>query len=418
MTQLVDEAKQCPMQQASEGFQPFEHQGMYEFFENVRPDVPVFYAPEIDYWVVTRMEDIKPIMSDSEQFSATVATQPICPWPQSMRDYLTERGFKNESVQVACDPPKHTRVRHLAARFLNIKEFSSYEDHVRALVRDHLDKLDGQQDVDLMDAIFYVFPAQVVFLLLGVTDFDPYKIKKWGDLRIKTIFGKPSEQELKDAAKEIADFWDFSADLVEQRVKEPGDDYASAMLKLRDGDDNKLTMNEIRNLVFGLQLAGHETTTNAAGNLFHALLSHRDQWQKLVDDPTLIPNAVEEGLRFASSVVAWRRIAKQEVEVAGKSLPEGTKFLLSLASGNHDDAEFEAADSLDVTRDNARQNIAFGHGLHRCIGAPLARLELRILLEEMTQHFPKMELVPDQDIDWIKTLSFRGPNELWVRLNG
>lgn len=219
-----------------------------------------------------------------------------------------------------------------------------------------------------------------------------------------------------DAAKDIADFWDFSTDLVQSRVDNPSDDYASALLKLRDGDDEKLTMNELRNLVFGLQLAGHETTTNAAGNLFHALMTHPDQWQKLVRDLLLIPNAVEEGLRFASSVVAWRRIAKTDVEVAGKIFPTGTKFLLALASGNRDENVFIDGEILNVARLNTRDHVAFGHGLNKCLGAPLARLELRILLEELTARYPNMKLVRGQEMSWIKTLSFRGPKSLRVTL--
>ncbi len=407
----------CPFPHFGARHEPFEHDGMYSFFSDVRPEARVFFSPEIDCWVVTHHADIKPVMEDSDRFSATLATRPICPWPQSVRDYLDSRNFQNESVQVACDPPKHTRIRHIAARFLNIRQFSSYEDQLRALVRGYIDKMEGSEEADLVDAIFYEFPAQAVFLLIGVTDFDPRKIKEWGDLRINSIFGRPSEQELLDAAKDIADFWDFSADLVQSRVDNPGDDYASVLLKLRDGDDEKLTMNELRNLVFGLQLAGHETTTNAAGNLFHALMTHPVQWQRLVEDPSLIPGAVEEGLRFASSVVAWRRIAKTEVEVAGKHFPEGTKFLLALASGNRDEDVFNDGDTFDVTRPNPRDHVAFGHGLHKCLGAPLARLELRILLEELTSRFPNMRLAPDQEVSWIKTLSFRGPKSLRVTLS-
>lgn len=417
MTGSSTQKPQCPMHGVGDNHQPFAHEGMYDFFASVRPEARVFYSPEIDYWVVTHQSDIKPILQDSEKYSATIATKPICPWPQSMRDYLDERNFRNESVQVACDPPRHTRIRQIAARFLNIRQFSFYEDQLRDLVRGYIDQIGEKEEADLVDEIFYEFPAQAVFLLLGVTDFDPRKIKEWGDLRITTIFGHPSNEELQAAAEDIADFWDFSSALVDARVQEPGDDYASALLKLRDGNDEKLTMNELRNLVFGLQLAGHETTTNAAGNLFDTLMQHPDQWRKLVEDPSLIPNAVEEGLRYASSVVAWRRIAKQDVEVAGKSFPAGTKFLLSLASGNRDEEVFEEPETFDVTRENPRRHIAFGNGLHTCLGAPLARLELRILLEELTRAFPRMEFIPDQDISWTETLSFRGPSALRVRLN-
>ena len=416
MSDKLGQEPKCPFSQFGARHEPFKQEGMHDFFSNVRPEARVFYSPSIDCWVVTQQADIKPVMADSDRFSATEATRPICPWPQSVRDYLDSRNFQNESVQVACDPPKHKRIRRIAAQFLNGRQFLSYEDQLRALVRGYINELKGSKEADLVDTIFYEFPAQALFLLIGVTDFDPRKIKEWGDLRIQSIFGRLSESEMQKAAKDIADFWDFSAEIVKSRVDNPIDDYASVLLKLRDGDDEKLTMNELRNLVFGLQLAGHETTTNAAGNLFYTLMTHPEQWQKLVEDPSLIPNAVEEGLRFESSVVAWRRISKTQVDVAGKTFPKGTKFLLALASGNRDENVFANGNRFDVTRPDPRKHIAFGYGLHNCIGAPLARLELRILLEELTSHFPNMRLVPNQEIAWIETLSFRGPKILCVTL--
>lgn len=414
---------QCPMQHASATHAPFAHEGMHAFFADIRPGVPIFHSPGIDYWVVTRRADVRRILADSERFSAEIATQPICPWPQSVAAYLKSRNFTNEAVQVACDPPRHTRIRKIAARFLNVRRFSFYEDALRDLVRGYLDRLEaeraaGRDEVDLVDAVFYEFPAQAAFLLLGETDFDPRTIKKWGDLRLNMIWGRPTDAELAEAAADLADFWDYAVALVKARMDAPKDDYPSFLLAARDGDDATLTINEINSLVFGILLAGHETTTNAAGNMFHALLRHPDQWRKLLDDPALIPAAVEEGLRFAPSVVAWRRTAREPVTVAGQDLPKGARLLLSIASANRDEATFAQGEAFDVTRPNPRDHVAFGNGLHTCLGAPLARLELRILLEEMTARFPHMSLVPDQPMSWTPTLSFRGPQALRVRLGG
>ena len=406
----------CPMHQASAKFEPFEHRGMYEFLASVRDEVPIFHAPEIDYWVVTRRADIEAIMPDSERFSAALATQPVFPWPESVGDYLKTRNFTNEAVQVACDPPRHTRVKNSAAKFLNIRQFRSYEGAIRNLVRGYIDCIKGRETVDLVETLTYEFPAQVVFLLLGVTDFDPKKIKAWGDLRLHMIWGHPSEHDLDRAARDLADFWDYTVDLVDARKRELQDDYPSMLFEVRNGDDSILTENEIRSLVFGLLIAGHETTTNAAGNIILELLKRRVQWQAIVHDPSLAMNAVEEGLRYVSSVVAWRRQAKEPVTIGGVDLPEGARLLLSLASANRDPAKFDDPENFDIHRENARNHMAFGKGLHHCAGAPLARLELRILLEELTTAFPNMELVGEQEIDFTRTLSFRGPLRLLVRL--
>ena len=418
-TQVAGDAPQgCPMHRATEGFQPFEHQDMYDFFGGIRDEVSIFHAPEIDYWVVTRRDDIAAILPDSERFSAALATQPVFPWPASMGDYLKSRNFTNDAVQVACDPPRHGRIKTPATKFLNIRQFMSYEGQIRDLVRGYIDAMQGRETVDLVEALTYELPAQVVFLLLGVTDFDPKKIKAWGDLRLHMIWGHLSAEELERAAKDLADFWDYTVALVEDRKRAPRDDYPSRLLELRGEDDSVLTDNEIKSLVFGLLLAGHETTTNAAGNLILELLRQPDQWQALVDDPSLIKNAVEEGLRHASSVVAWRRRAKVPVTVGGVDLPAGARLLLSLASANRDPGTFADPDRFDVRRRNAQEHMAFGKGLHHCAGAPLARLELRIVLEELTQAFPRMALVSDQEIGFTRTLSFRGPDRLLVRLEG
>jgi cytochrome P450 len=185
---------------------------------------------------------------------------------------------------------------------------------------------------------------------------------------------------------------------------------------MRDGDDARLTLNEIASLVFGLLLAGHETTTNMTANALHALLAHHDRWERLVREPALIPNAVEETLRFASSVVCWRRRALVDVEIGDVAIQQGSNILLSLGSANHDEAHFAAPDTLDITRGNAREHVSFGHGLHFCLGAPLARLELRVILEELTRRFPTMRLAEDAPLDLIRTIAFRGPRALWVDL--
>ncbi|RYH02123.1 cytochrome P450 [Salipiger sp. IMCC34102] len=409
-------ASGCPMSAASRQFEPFEHRGMYDFLASIREDVPIFHAEQIDYWVVTQRDDIEAIMPDSERFSAAIATQPIFPWPETVGALLKDRDFTNEAVQVACDPPRHTRVKGSATKFLNIRQFMGYEDRLRDLVRGYIEKMKGQETVDLVEAITYEFPAQVVFLLLGVTDFDPRKIKAWGDLRLHMIWGNPDEHDLVQGASDLADFWDYTVELVKARKHAPQDDYPSLLFEIRDGDDEILTENEIRSLVFGLLLAGHETTTNAAGNIILELMRHPDQWKAIVEDPGLAKNAVEEGLRYASSVVAWRRQTKEPVTIGGVDLPAGANLLLSLASANRDPAKFDAPDTFDITRSNAREHMAFGKGLHHCLGAPLARLELRILLEELSAAFPRMELAEDNMV-FTRTLSFRGPSRLPVRLN-
>ncbi|SKB79755.1 cytochrome P450 [Sphingopyxis flava] len=407
----------CPMHNAGQNFHPFEHEGMYDFFAEIRADVPVFYSPEIDYWVVTRREDVIAVLRDHDRFSATVATQPVVPWPPEMLQSMIDRGFTNESVQVACDPPRHDRIRTHVQGFLNPKKLLSYDGAVRELVKGYVAQMKGKDEIDLVDALTYELPAKTAFLLLGVTDIDPRRIKQWTELRVKLMHGHPTREEQFAAADDLLDFWNFSCDLVEQRKKVPGDDYPSWLLASRGGDDTRLTENEIKSLVFASLLAAHETTSNASANLLLELLRRPEDWKALVDDPKLIPNAVEEGLRYVSSVVAWRRLAKEDVEIGGVTLPAGSKIILSLASAGRDEATFENGETFDIRRKNARSHVAFGNGLHFCMGAPIARMQMRMMVEELTAAFPNMQLIEDDPVEIVGVLTFRGPTRLPVRLN-
>lgn len=406
----------CPVSARGRAYRPFEHEGAYAFMAEARREEPVFYTPEIGYWVVTHRKDVLSILRDPDRFSASVALSPVKPLPDEVVAYLQANRFTVEPNQVNCDRPKHTRIRNLAARFLNAKRYAALEPDIRRMVREAIDRMKGEKTVDIVEALTYELPARAIFLLLGISDIDARKIKKWGDNRLMVTWGTLSDEELMEAGKALADFFGYCRELVEDRMRNPGDDYPSRLLELRDGNDDALSINEIVCLVFGLLLAGHETTTNASSNVILELLSNRGQWERLVTDPGLIPNAVEEGFRFASPVFAWRRRALTDVEIQGVEIPAGSNILLALGSANRDEAHFEDAETFDVARGDARDHVSFGNGIHFCLGAPLARIELRVILEELTAAFPDMRLVEGQDLSWVKTISFRGPEKLLVEL--
>jgi hypothetical protein len=399
-------------------YRPFEHVGMYETFARARREEPVFFSPEINYWVVTRRDDILAVFRDPDRFSAAIALSPVRSFTPQTLAYLRDHGFGAEATQVSCDRPKHTRIRNIAGRLLSAKEFQKLEPQVREIVARFADRLEGKEVADLVADFAYELPAIVIFRVLGIPDADAPRIKSWADKRLLLTFGELDGDEQLTAAAEMVDYWRYCVDLVADRQRQPRDDYASKLLAARGGDDSVLTLKEIASLVFGLLLAGHETTTNMTANAVHALLSHREQWERLVADPSLIPNAVEEALRFASSVVCWRRRALTDVEIGGVAIPAGSNILLALGSANRDDGNFPSPDAFDIGRANAREHLSFGHGLHFCLGAPLARLELKLILEELTRRFPAMRLVSPDWPEMIRTIAFRGPVRLPVRPRG
>lgn len=396
-------------------YRAFEHRGMYAFLARAQAERPVFYAPEIDYWVVTRRADILPLLQDADRFSAAIALAPAVPLAPEARAIL-EAGFGAEPTQVNCDPPKHTRIRRIAGTWLNQKRFAALEPDIRRIARGMIAAWGGRAEVDLVADLVYEFPARVLFLLMGIPDADAPRIKRWADFRLLLTFGDLGpEDQLRGAADMVA-YWRYCAEMVEDRKRSPRGDYASWLLGHLGAGEDRLSENEIRSLVFGLLLAGHETTTNLSGNALHALLTHREAWEAIVADPSLIPNAVEEVLRFASSVVCWRRRAKVPVTIAGVEIPEGANLLLALGAANRDPAHFAEPDRFDIRRAEAREHLSFGKGLHFCLGAPLARLELRILLEELSARHPDLALAgPGTEPDYIRTIAFRGPTRLPAR---
>lgn len=400
-----------------DGFQPHEHVGMTTFFETCRAEFPVFFDPGTGYWIITRREDVRAIFADPDTYSALNVHDPVRPFPPEVVALLKDGGFARDRTQANCDRPRHTRIRKASQSFLNLRQFKAREGVIADMVAEAVAKLRGQSQVDLVDALTYELPARVLFLLLGVPEVNARKIKTWADSRFKMISGDAQGEELMEAAREALDLWKFCGELIAARKKAPGDDYPSHLLALHAEDPEAITENEIHNLTYGVLLAGHETTTNAMGSILHGLLSDRTQWERLVADPSLIPNAVEEGLRAMPPVVSWRRKTTRAVTLSGVDIPEGAGLLMSLVSANRDECHFGEAESLQVDRSDARDHVSFGYGIHFCLGANLARLEIAALLRELVRVFPEMALVPDKDPMWHRTMLVRGPAHVIVDLN-
>lgn len=408
----------CPYSGAGMGerFKPYEQEGMFEFLQEARESEPVFYNAELDAWVLTRKADIMSVFRDPDRFSASNAQSPINDYSEETKKILVEGGFTREPAHANTDRPKHTKMRNIAGQYLNMKKFASFEPKVRELTCQQLDNLKGKRVVDMVDEVTYELPVKILFQIMGIPLEQSMNVKKWADNNFNMIWGKPTEEECLAGANGILEYWNFIKKTVAERAENLGDDYISHLLRAHNEDDSFLTMNLIRSSVQGLLGAGHETTSNGSANLLWALLKDREQWQKLVDNPSLIPNAVEEGLRYMTPFITWRRRALEDVEIGGVSVPKDATILMSLISANHDEAQFECPLTFDIERRNSRQHVAFGNGIHFCLGAPLARLEIKVLLEELTSRYPNMSLVESEKIDWPVNMGFRGPKKLMIDL--
>ena len=398
-----------------ERFDPFRDPYLanpYEFFAEARRSTPVFYSPRIDYWVVTRYHDVREIFASPQLFSASNALSPIRPPCADAARILIAGGFAPIPTLTNVDPPAHTRVRRLANAAFKPKRVAAMEPFVRELVVRFAAKQMVNRRADLIRDFAWELPALFIFRVLGIPDEDVPQVKAGAESRILFMFGQSTPEEQCRLARAMAAFWGYAEKLVAARAHEPQEDFTSDLLMAREGDLPALTHTEAATIVYGLLLAGHETTTNLLGNAFHRLLSQRSAWEEICANPSLIPNAIEEVLRLDSPVISWRRKTTQAVAIGGVPVPADANVLLLLGSANRDPAVFADPERLDLHRANAHDHLGFGHAAHFCLGAPLARLEARVVLEEFTSRFPTLRLRPGQTLAYQPNISFRGPLSL------
>lgn len=399
-------------------FDPFAAdylQDPYPQLATVRAETPVFYAPDLDMWVVTRYADIEAIFTDVPTYSAAIAQDPVFPLAEQARDALREGGFRAGATMSNCDPPKHSRIRRHNLRAFSARRTAALEPRVRAKAEELVSAMLTHRRFDLVERLTFPLPAYMIFTLIGFPPEDTELLKSWCGNRMAFSWGRASAAEQTEIATNMARYWRYCERFVAERLADPGDDFTSDHVRVHLDDPEALTVDEITGVIYGLSFAGHETTTNLTSNTVRRLLEHRDQWEQLCADASLIPNAVEEALRHDTSVIAWRRITTRAVRIGGVDLPAGAKLMLLLAAADRDPDRFPDPDRFDIHRPDAARHLAFGKGIHFCLGAPLARMQVRIVLELLTRLAPGLALVEDQQLTFHPNISFRGPRRLLVQ---
>lgn len=407
----------CPVLGAAEEFDPFGAEYQADpagVLRAARRHQPVFHSPDLDYWVVTRYRDIKQTFRDSRRFSAGIALDPITPLRAPVVDRLRGYDFAPGPVLTNEDEPVHRERRKALAEPLLARSVARLEGRIRDLVSGYLDRLAPKGAADMVDDLLWDVPAIVGLLVVGVPDEDIDRARNYSIKLGMFTWGRPTLAEQLETADQVGRWWTLAGELVARLKETGGEGWVPHAIDVHRRRPDLVNDNHLQNMLMSGLVAAHETTTNAAANAIRYLLEHREAWAELCADPALIPNAVEECLRFSSSVQCWRRQALVDVEVGGTVIPAGGKVLLMIGSGNHDEDVFPDPDTLDIRRPNAKQHLAFGAGNHVCMGAPLARLELRIIFEELTRRLPGMRLVPGQDYDYRRNASFHGPQHLLV----
>ncbi len=383
----------------------------YPLLDQLRTYAPVhrITAPDgTNLWLITRFEDATRVLKDS-RFSASIERKT----KDGIRLSPVSQRLLHRQMTVM-DPPEHTRLRGLVSKAFSPRFIESLRPRVQEIADTLLDAMKPPGPIDLVSAFAFPLPIIVIAEMLGIPIEDRDRLREWSSVIFDAITrGANAEPAHLGKAEEFATYVHA---LIEEKRKSPGDDLISKLVEVEEGG-SKLDDEELLSMIVLLIFAGHETTVNLIGNGMLALFSHPDEFAKLKRDPAQIPLAVEEMLRFWGSVLSTSpRVTTEEVEIGGQRIPKGEMIMVSLAAANHDPAQFEAPDRFDVTR-AANKHLAFGHGIHFCLGAPLARVEVQIALESLLRRFPEIRLaVPREALRWRANLLLRGLHELPVML--
>jgi cytochrome P450 len=376
----------------------------YAVLREEGPVHPVDFPPGVDAYLVLDHEHGRAALNDP-RLSKDVSHSAF-----PVRDEV----FFNGTL-LGMDPPDHTRLRGLVSKAFTLRRVEALRPRVEEITGELLDAMAGREEVDLLGAVAFPLPIIVICELLGVPAEDRAEFRAWTEiLTVPNLTARMLERRRATART----FSDYLRGILAERREHPRDDLISALVAVRDGG-GPLSDDELLRTISLLLIAGHETTANLIGNGMYALLRAPDQFELLARRPDLLPSAVEELLRYDAPVErASQRIALEDIEIAGTVIPKGAWVHISLGAGHRDPKAFDDPDTLDITRSDNR-HLAFGHGIHFCLGAPLARLEGQTAIGALLARFPRMSLKDgaQEKLAWKQTGSIvRGLASLPVRL--
>ena len=366
-------------------FTPEAQDDPYRHYRELREDDPVQWNELVEGWVLTRYDDCVAVLRD-ERFSADRRRARVRIAQQAMEG---EGPFQGIGTMLSSDPPDHTRLRGLVNKAFTPRVVEAMGPHIQEIVDELLDAVQERGSMDIIDDLAYPLPVIVIAEMLGVPPEQRDTFKRWSDDLVATLGGPLAQPDTVERARRSAEeMFAYFRDVIAERRRDPKDDLISGLIAAKEQDE-ALSEDEILATCALLLAAGNETTTNLIGNGTLALFRNPDQLERLRADPSLVEPAVEELLRYDGPVQATGRVATEPVEIGGKVCEEGQLALCIIGAANHDPAQFADPETLDIGRRENR-HIAFGFGIHFCLGAPLARAEGQIAFRTLLQRMPKL----------------------------
>ena len=396
-------------------FQPGFTDDPYPHFAELRARNPV-EQNELGFWALWRYADVYDVLRAkmSVQDDKVIHVGPMANVYEQVR---VERGLDPVGTvsMLDLDPPDHTRLRKLVSKAFTPRTIELLTPSVEKLVDEALDKIEEQGGAELISDLAFPLPFTVISLMLGMPDTDTDRLRDLSGTIVRSLEPVPDEDTVRAIVDADIELVQIASDAIEWKRKNPGDDLLTALINAEDSGD-VLSEEELRAQLMLLYIAGHETTVNLIGNGTLALLRAPDQLALWRERPDLDENGIEELLRFDSPVQMSRRVTLEDYPVGDKVIPAGSFVIASLASGNHDEAQFGPdAGQVRIDRDNARQQISFGSGVHHCLGAALARLEGRVAITRLIRRFPELRL--EGEPEWNGRINLRGLAQLPVAVS-
>lgn len=374
----------------------------YPAFARMRATAPVFFCAPLNAWVVSRYDDIVRLLKDTQRFSSRDSIY-VSPVPEELAGQLPHGYPWDHPTLINADPPEHQRIRRLANQAFKPNVINPKEPLIESIADGLIDRFAALGRADLMAGFAVPYPGRVMCRLLGVAGPDVDRVVGWTDDFLVMLDPNLPAEQRRSAARGAAEFDRFCEEFVTARRAAPGDDIMSALITAHDDEPAgapALTRRELVSVFTHLLIGGIETTRRFLGNLVLRMLEHPAQLAKVRADPGLASAAVEECLRHSSPTKGLFRRTTEDVDVAGTIIPGGALVVVMWASANHDERHFARPEELRLDRPDADRHLAFSRGPHFCIGAPLARMELRVALNRLLARLPNLRLATDTPPRW------------------
>jgi len=357
---------------------PDQRENPFDVLAAARREQPVFFGEALGLWVVTRHEDVLRVLKDHRTFSSAGALKSsLEPLPPEVVEILAG-GYPKMPYIIELDPPLHDRIRGLVTKAFTPRRIAALEPRIAAIASELIDRFERDGRADVIERFAWPLPLRVLGELVGVPEQDLGRLHRWGTDWLLLQQQQPPDRQL-GLARSVVALQRYFVDLVERRLEDPTDDLVGAMVAARAEIDPPLDAVEIAGLPLDLMVAGHVTVTRAIGSTLSRLFGDPRVRDHLLDPKTL-PAAIEEILRLESPAQGLFRVTTREARLGGVTLPAGARVMAHFASANRDGCVFSAADDYDPLRADLGNHLAFGKGIHFCIGAPLGRLELAAAL--------------------------------------